>query len=350
MNKKALAVAVSGAIAAPFAAQAIDVKLSGQVNRAIAFRDTGKGSDVAFVDSSASGSRWRLTGSEDIGSGLTAGIAMEFQWKSSSSFSHPLKSGDSQGSRFNERRVELFFSSNWGKVSLGQGPSAGDGTTEADLSDTWYSTGVSMGSYVGAVSWKTSGGGNLLPYFSTYTYFDSYGRNDRVRYDSPSWGPISLAASIGNNSQWSGQIRADTDIGGGTLSSGLFYGKSAGHSNERFGGSAAYLFSQGTNLAFSYSRLNTTGAAAGAGTRATTWYVKLGHKWGHNAISTSFGQGQDITPGYRTDGFQLGFSHTMPKPRIVLYAGWQYNTLDTPTGVAKAKDINMLVVGSRIQF
>ena len=78
MNKKLLAVAVGSAIAAPMTAQAIDFKVSGHVNRMIRFADNGAGSDIQQTDNTASRSRVRFTGSQEIGSGITAGVRVEF--------------------------------------------------------------------------------------------------------------------------------------------------------------------------------------------------------------------------------------------------------------------------------
>ncbi len=74
MNKKLLAVAVSSALAAPMAAHAVKYKLSGQINRAAVYQNDGNRSDVQFIDNVSSGTRWRLTGSEDIGNGMKVGF------------------------------------------------------------------------------------------------------------------------------------------------------------------------------------------------------------------------------------------------------------------------------------
>ncbi|NIM28278.1 MAG: porin, partial [Gammaproteobacteria bacterium] len=136
MNKKVLAVAVSSALAAPMAAQAVKYKLSGQVNRAAVYQDDGQGTDVQFIDNTSSGTRWRLTGSEDIGSGMKVGF--NFEWQASSNSGHrSIKTADQSPESQSIRRAEVWFSGNWGKLSLGQGDGAGNGTTEVDLTSTW---------------------------------------------------------------------------------------------------------------------------------------------------------------------------------------------------------------------
>jgi len=156
MNKKVLAVAVSSALAAPMAAQAVKYKLSGQINRAAVYQNDGESSDIQFIDNVSSGTRWRLTGSEDIGNGMK--VDFNWEWQNSQNPSGaPIKSGDF-GEAETMRKAEVWFSGGWGKVSLGQGDGAGNGTTEVDLSDTWNVAYYGRTSFAGAVSWKTGSG------------------------------------------------------------------------------------------------------------------------------------------------------------------------------------------------
>ena len=149
MNKKALAVAISSALAVPMAAQAMSFNISGQVNRNIMFADDGEASDIFFADSTASNTRFRITGSEDIGNGMKAGFNLEFSASTNSNYHQTIKqAGDKQlvsplskGSGFNRailgRRVnEVWFSGNWGKLSLGAGPGAGDAASFRHLAPT----------------------------------------------------------------------------------------------------------------------------------------------------------------------------------------------------------------------
>ena len=190
MNKKVLAVAVSSALAAPMAAHAVKYKLSGQINRAAVYADDGTNSDIQFVDNTSSGTRWRLTGSEDLGGGSKVGFNWEWQ-NSQNPSGAPIGSADF-GEGETMRKAEVWFSGGWGKVSLGQGDGAGNGTTEVDLSDTWNVTYYGRTSFGGSIAWRTSAGGTIgggLTHGSTFNEFDAFSRYDRIRYDTPSLGP-----------------------------------------------------------------------------------------------------------------------------------------------------------------
>ncbi len=274
MNKKVLAVAVSSALAAPMAAHAVKYKLSGQINRAAVYQNDGENSDIQFVDNGASGTRWRMTGSEEIGNGMKVGFNWEWQRSSNPGTAAIGTDGDRAASN-NLRKAEVWFSGGWGKVSLGQGDGAGNGATEVDLSDTWNVAYVVQDTMGSNIAWRTSAGGTLpgatttapgtvgtavvpvattapLTYGTTYKTYDAFSRYDRIRYDSPALGPVTLSVSAGARDKYEAAARWSQGIGGGQISAALFYGThSAGGIDNTYGGSIAYLFSFGTNLLIS---------------------------------------------------------------------------------------------------
>jgi predicted porin len=357
MNKKVLAVAVSSALAAPMAAHAVKYKLSGQINRAAVYQSDGTSTDIQFIDNQSSGTRWRLTGSEDIGSGNKVGF--NWEWQNSQNPSNggaPIGSADF-GEGETMRKAEVWFSGGWGKVSLGQGDGAGNGTTEVDLSDTWNVAYTGRSSFGGAVAWKTSAGGNItsggttLTHGATFSHFDAFSRYDRVRYDTPALGPVTIALSAGQADRYEGAVRWGQGIGGGQISAAAFYGtsKSSGV-DQRYGGSIAYLFAFGLNLQAQYSENEPTQIGAASVTKGKNWYAKIGYKFGNNAVSASYGESKDIVAGFKDKGFQVAFNHNIPKAKVDLYAGIQGNTLDAPSGTASVDDIYTLAVGTKLKF
>ena len=368
MNKKLLSVAIATATAAamatPMTAQAVKYKISGQVNRAIVFMDDGQQSDVRNVDSSASGSRFRFRGSEELGNGMKVGMYYEMQLASiPSSGERPDMDEPRNSDGVGIRQANVWFSGNWGKLTVGQGDGAGNGATEADLSGTSIATAPARNSYTGGMRWRTNTaggaplmvGGKVLTEGQTYNSFDGFSRYDNVRYDTPSLGPVKLAVSFGNDQLWEIAGRANTALGGGQLSAGLFYSQDTGVSNVngRYGGSLAYLFSQGTNLSGHYSLNESEKAGTNDG---SSWHIKLGHKWGANAAAVTYWQGDDTNgivgapKGFEDQGIGVGFVHSLKKANTQLYASFFHNELDTPTGVASVQDHNAFVVGARVKF
>jgi len=360
MNKKMLTLAMAAALTAPTVAHAVKYKLSGQINRAMTVDYDGQDSDVQFIDNSSSGTRWRMRGSEDIGNGWKVGFNWEWQVQSNAA-GGPIGSGDLPVTQ-DFRKAEVWFSGNWGKFALGQGDGAGNGTTEIDLSDTWNVAYYGRESFGGAIQWRTGGGagitaggattGNLAPaaltHGATFSEYDAFSRYDRVRYDTPSLGPVILSVSAGQTNKYEGAARWNQGLGGGQVSAGLFCGRwNGGGVKNRYGGSLSYLFSFGTNITIAGASNEPSAAASSTG---KTWYVKVGHKWGNNAASIGYGQSKDVTPGFSDDGFNIGFNHNIPKAKVDLYAGYSFNQLDTPTAVASVDDIQVFVVGTKLKF
>ena len=359
MNKKMLTMAVAAALAAPTVSHAVKYKLSGQINRAMTVMDDGINSDVQFIDNSSSGTRWRMKGSEDIGNGNKVGFNWEWQAQSNKA-GGPIGSPDT-GFAQDLRKAEVWFSGSWGKFSFGQGDGAGNGTTEHDLSDTWNVNYSGRTSFAGSVAWRTGAGAEItaggttaagagagLTHGATFSAYDAFSRYDRIRYDSPALGPVTLSVSAGQTDKYEGAARWSQGLGGGQISAGLFYGKwNGGGVKARYGGSVAYLFSFGTNLLVSFGGNEPT---ASGSPKAKTWYFKAGHKWGNNAVSLGYGESEDVVDGFNDKGFNIGFNHNIPKAKVDLYAGYHFNQLDTPTTVASVDDIQAFVIGTKLKF
>ena len=359
MNKKAIAVAISSALAVPMAAHAVSFNVSGQLNKAIMFADDGVASDVFFGDNTASNSRVRFTGSEDMGNGITAGFRIEFATQVNSNYTQTIKRGGdvanygSGNGGFGFRKSEAYFSGNWGTLSLGHGPTASDGMGDADLSNTWLAdfSGTTWG---GTIAFRTSGAAGAVSTYSAAgvtTYFDGHSRRSRVRYDTPSFGPLTVSVDASVNDTWGVKGYVYTSLGGGDLSLALAYA----HGDNRFGrsdvgGSASFLCSQGTNITLGQQERDFVGTAAVAGRTGSHLFIKLGHRWGNNAVSVSYGDNND-TGGAGTDAqtIGLGFVHTIPKPKVELYAAYNHISLDDIGGVS-FEDIDVFGLGTRVKF
>lgn len=330
MNKKLLTVAIAGAMTAPMAAHAVKYAISGQVNRAMVFQDDGVQSDVRSVDSISSGTRFRFLGSEDLGNGMKVGMSYEMQTSSNpSSSSRPDQNAARNTDALQVRQANVWFSGNWGKLSIGQLDGAGNGAVESDLSGTIMAgTGATgRNSFTGGMRWRTTraGGAQLtngatgLTAGNTYNSNDSFSRYDGIRYDSPALGPVVVSASVGNDQLWEVAAKVNTALGGGKLSGAVFYGQATGPENvdARWGGSLSYLFSQGTSIGGHYSENEPSGAGS---TNGKSFSVKLGHQWGPHQVSIGYANGDDFQVGFEEDGFEIGYVHSLKKASTQLYA------------------------------
>lgn len=355
MQKKALAVAISGALATPMAAQAIDITFSGQVNRAVQWLSDGEGTAFQFVGNDASGTRFRFRGSEELGNGITAGLYGEWQSTSNPASGVTVKGNDTSNRGFSNRQANIWFSNNWGKITLGQTNSASDGGTEANLSGAWITSNVARTTYGGGVAWRTSNGGRIgattpggaggLTVADTYAQGDG-NRQDVLRYDSPSLGPLTLAANVGNDEQWEAAARVGGSLFGGDYSGAVFYADRENASNvKNMGGSLSYLFGFGLSISGAYAYGDVED-----GENTNMYFGQVGYRWGNNAINVDASSSEDATPGFTMTSYSVGYQYNLPKPRMELYAGGILHKLDTPGGVGSTQDIIVLTTGTRIRF
>jgi predicted porin len=351
MNKKLLTLAIAGAMAAPMTAHAIKWKMSGQVNRAVLFEDDGYQSDMVNVDNSASNTRFRMKGDEDLGNGMKVGAYWELGL-----FSNPSSQARPDINDFNKnypdtnksetelaiRQANLWFSGNWGKLTLGHGSEAADGTAGSDLSGTGLAgTGAGNTDLSENLQWymKDSDTPSSFTEVPSYQKYDG-GRNDNVRYDSPKLGPVGLAVSVSNNSRWSAAATANTALGGGELSASLGYVHTG---DDQWSMSASYLFSQGTSITGYYGTKNSSNDP-------DSFAFTLGHQWGPNAVSATYSEGQDqAADNYTNTGYGFEYVRTLKKANTKLYAGFRHSELDGPSGTSW-EDHNVVTVGALVKF
>ncbi len=342
MNKKLLAVAVSGALTVPVVAQAIDFKISGHVNRMIRFADDGKGSDIQFLDNSASRTRFRFLGAQDIGNGMQAGIRIETSVASNVSGKTPLKdTGSSFDTAVDIRHSALYFDGRWGRLTMGHTSTATDGIAFADLSGTALVDEVSSAELASAVAWRTSGGDSFASIGASRTSGDG-DRRDTLRYDSPALGPVTIAASVSDRSVWGVGAYLDHDFSIGSFSLyGGYEDREPAEDLEQWAVSTSFLHNSGFNITGSFGSRDNKEANS---KDPFNWYVKGGYKWGNNAISGSYGDTQrglnctafsgalDCSAGLGGSAdsrmWGLGYVYTMKKPGIEFYAGYKNFDLD----------------------
>ena len=236
MHKKALTVAIAGALAAPMAAQAVDFTISGHVNRALFISDSDSSTTSSVKDNGSSGTRIRATGSSELMEGTSAGVNLEY----------------GAGSTLSLRYGEVWYSGDFGKVSVGQGDQGGEGSVYNDKSGVF---GIGHGQdHNGAAT-------------GYYTSLDGgAGRNERIRYDTPSVGPISAAVSVGNGDQISAGLKLSQEFGGTAFSAGLGFVQNHGAmlgQSDTLSGSAGVKMPSGVTISAAFGTgKNHEGAAA----------------------------------------------------------------------------------------
>jgi hypothetical protein len=274
----------------------VTVDVYGQVNRGVLLTDDGTRTSINNVDNDASSTRFGFLAKGPMNKDVTFGANIELEIQSNPSnvvnqFNNK-SSGNSAGSSVtvDERKLEAWVDSKtFGKLSLGQGDMASNNTAEQDLSGTAVATGYSD-------SETTSGGylfGNKnlsFPYTTNNTLtpsiasvlnnLDGLSRQDRVRYDTPTFYGFSAAtsttATIGSGA---GNARDAALYYSGKLSR-VQVAAAAAMSFQRnsfniYDGSISALDDSGVNVTFAAGSTGNNGANRDP---RQYYYVKLGYQ------------------------------------------------------------------------
>ena len=323
MERKLIAAAVSSALAVPMAAQAVEFAASGHVNRAVIVVDQDgldKDGDLQHVDANSSGSRFRFKGSEELDSGLTAGVNMELGVKST---------GDSSGT--STRHAAVYLNGAGGKLTLGHTSTAADGMAHARLGGP---------SWLGGVS-------NWCAYHSAGPACPSNdgGRTDILRYDTPSLGPVGIAASTGDNEYWDAKLTVAGSMGEAGYDFRLGYiAEDDNDDGKVLTTSAAVSFGQGTAIAAAWSKDDMPNVA---NKEHEYFYAEADHSYGDGSVGVYWKRGEtsDSGPGADVEGtlWGIGLGHNIGGGATA-YAGFRHIEEDDK------EDINLYLAGMRVTF
>jgi predicted porin len=354
------------------AAQAVDFKISGQINRAILWGDNGNNDDVKFVDNDNSSTRFRFTGANEFEGAWTAGITWEVEMQSNPSNDTDIDIGendDSSDVTFNERKMEFYIEhKKFGQVTLGQGSTASDGTSEVDLSGTDVVNYSSIEDMAGGFIFRDDNDNKLTTDFDTgdpddekdtsigraFSNFDGFSRRDRIRYDTPKFGPVYFSASYmnGQTYDFAGRFAYEWD-GFGKLAAAVSWlpADTQRDSYRQYSGSISFLHDSGINLTFSgANRYDTPGDAE-------PWnvYGKVGYKFGKWAFSVDYTYSEDVDV-IDDEAQSIGTAVVWNVwESVEFYGSYRWHSLDRDAdqrapGVGQAEDIHAVMIGGRVKF
>ena len=382
MHKKALTVAIAAALAAPMAAQAVDFSISGWVNRALFITDTDDGTNAAVANNGGGSTRVRATGSSEMMDGRTVGIQFEFEEGSSMD-----EDGDKKtDSILKLRHANIQYGGDFGRITIGQGSEAGDGSA---YSDTTGVRGIGHGAGTGA-------GFSLGDYFGS---LDGGTRTNMIRYDTPDIGLASVAVSLGNNDRVSARVKLSTEMGGTTIGAQIATLREDGYkqwvSKETVGASVGLTMASGLTLSGAWAKgdghggtgameemvgigcfENNTGVflakpdeddicAAGGresgiipamdavpktATDPSYYQVEVGYKFGDTGVAVSWYNSEDFkTNGSEGTAIGIGVRHTLGKTGAEIYAAVQnYDVTKKPGGMSE--DESVVAIGTLVNF
>lgn len=333
----------------------VDVQLYGQVNRGVMYADDGNDSDFYQVDNDNSSTRLGIKAKTKTGGDLEAGAWFEVQFESNSTNDISQISGSVGGNSFTERHLDFFLESKrFGKLSVGQGNTASNETSEVDLSGTslvgYSDVELIAGSMLFFDKNTSSLSGTTVG--SVVNNMDGLSRKDRLRYDTPELFGFTLAGSAVENNAEDIALWYNNKFPGFKLSGAVAYANPGSTSvDNQLNGSVSILLSGGFNATFAAG--NQYMRASGRDD-ATFYYGKVGlvrsyFDIGPTALSVDYGRYNDVARnGDEADAFGCQFVQNLTEWRTELYLGYRNFSLDR-TG-EDFEDINVVLGGGRIRF
>jgi predicted porin len=379
-------------------ASALDVELSGHVDRMIRAADNGgklngQGSDIQHLDNGSDQSRVRLTGRQDVdggtsssGSGIggpyAVGFDLEMRFFDSSAF-YDVKDTDGLVggigipptglNEFGETdadgiatfsRADIYFDSQYGKVSIGKGDDAARGAGRADLSETDLVLNYDPRRN-NAIAFIDSGNNvqdTDASYGSVFRFYEGARSQNRIRYDTPVWGGLQLGVSNSNTDKYALGLTyaygADNDptqfrLAAGYNKTSITSAAPAVAEDSRYAISGSALFGGGFNLTAGYgkSQANQTGPVV---KDQSTWQAKLGYVFGgsiKSGVAFRYMQTSDVvTASGHTDAKSYGLAwQTACTDFLDVYVGYERAELDATTAESFEKQ-DIFTLGAKAAF
>jgi len=343
-------------------ANTIELKISGQVNRAVLWADNGDDDEVFYTDNDNSGTRFRFVATGRLNDDVTAGATIELQFESNSStdirFGANGGTGGTGGGAtpVGERIGEVWLNSaSMGKLSLGQGNTATNGTAETDLSGTGLAQYSIGGGGIEGLGFQNGGVLTGVLVGSAFTNLDGGSRRDRIRYDTPTFAGFRLSASASQGGRNDVALRYANQFAGAKIAASIGFqnasavGTGGGNDeSDRISGSISVLLDNGFNLTF---------AAADAdrkvGDDRTFLYGKVGFRtnsvsmYGKTSFSIDYYEGEDIAADGSGTSTSYGFGAVQNLDPI---GAQMYLSVSNSEVDGGADDIFAVFTGLRIKF
>jgi hypothetical protein len=335
----------------------VNVKLYGQLNRAVLVVDDGDSTKAYHVDNDNSSTRIGLLGSvmPDEGWGIGTKFEVEFESNSSSAVNQDEQNGVG-GNNFHERWAEIFVQSPYGKLSLGQGDTASNSTSEVDLSGTTVAGYSDLNAVAGGMFFydddtKDLSGTKPKDVFSN---FDGLSRDDRIRYDTPEWSGLSLSTSAISGGGGDVALRYSYKNDQFKLAAATAYsnpGSTSETIDDTVNGSVSLLHSSGLNLTFAGGIRDLKDSDRDD---PSFFYTKLGYrtslcKIGDTTFSIDYGSNDDVKyDGDEAESFGAQFVQYIDKWATEFYLSFRNYDLDRSD--TDFEDVTALLSGLRVKF
>jgi len=316
----------------------VNLGLYGHINKAAMYVNNGETSKWYAVENTNSQTRLGLRANVETLHNWNIGGRIEYGIVANgSSDVNQYNTNNATSTNFKLRWAEVsFMNGAYGKLSLGKGSSASDGSAEVDLSGTTVASYSSYSDMAGSSLWYESSIDLIsgLEIGNVFSNFDGLGRTDRIRYDTPSFGGFSLAGSASSGDAFDGALLYNRKFGETKLAAAIAAanpGDLIPDVDTRYSGSISAMFPMGFNASFAAG-----GQSLDDSDRddPTNWFAKLGYQTKfYDAAITSFsidyGESLDIAQNNdKLKSWALAAVHNIPDWGTELYMAYRGHKLD----------------------
>ena len=334
----------------------VTLQIYGDVTQGLLIWDNEDESDAYIVDNDALGSIVGFLGEAKIKPGWKAGYKMELQIQSASSSAvDEGQNGDDPDDIIAIRHNYVYVESErFGRISLGQQSTASDGAAEVSVANTLVSSSPDHGT-------QFNPGGGLFTLGELASDFDG-GRDDLIRYDSPSIYGFVLSAAWGDNDYWDVALRYSKEWNSVKIAAAVAYADS--QTDELITGFQIENFTQ---VIGSISAMHVpTGlfASFSAGEReydndvdGSFYFLQAGleRKWfsyGTTTVYGEYGNYDDVLiEDTNAEMWGIGIVQHVDSAAMDFYAQARFwDTSADVVDVDENGELTTLMIGSRIQF
>jgi uncharacterized coiled-coil protein SlyX len=334
------------------------VTLYGQVNRGILISDDGEDTNIYQVDNDNSSTRIGIKGSAKASEALEIGTKIEVQFESNSTADvNQNNQRGASSNNFTKRHLDLYLNSTpYGKLSIGFGSTASDGTSETDFSGT---------TVVGYSGVADMAGGQLFYDNNTkalsttqignaFSNMDGLGRDERIRYDTPSFNGFSAATSYIADGGGDVVLQYGTKLDRFKVGAAVAYANPASTSAKtdyQISSSFSALHDSGISVTLSGGQREYKTNTDGDG---LFFYSKLGYQAdffsiGKTAFSVDYGIFDDIAMNNdEASTFGAQFVQNITDWGTEYYLGYRLHKLDRDN--TDFEDISTILSGFRVKF
>jgi hypothetical protein len=287
----------------------VKLSISGQVNRAMNVTNDGKSTKAYFVDSDDSNSRIRFIGTAKATDDLTIGSRIEIAVAPNES-SEVSQVEEDSGDFFDQRWADVSLDSKrFGKLFLGKGSTASDGTAEVDLSRTDIIMYSSIADLSAGMFFREKLDDDLtdIRVGDAFKNFDGLSRRNRVRYDTPSFYGFRLAGSVASDQRYDAALKwGGQGLGFKAAAAVAYANPNRDDADNQYNGSFSLLHEgTGLNLTLSGGLLEKDDQGD-----ASNFYVKAGwftrfFSFGETSFGVDYNRSVNLPTG-KDDGYSVG--------------------------------------------